>query len=302
MSDQSLIRVHSCWTLGEAEIVRMRLASEGILSYFENANFINWCWYYANAVGGIKLLVRRPDADEARRILSIVDHHLDDDGSPWTCSRCGQTVYETWRVCWSCSAPIEGDDVLEPAPEEPLAGSDRQGLGINWAATIPSVVMVLSLLVIFCGASPATVVMLLLSIVLTFLVFGRDMGRRYELAPRIAPDADGDDRLDDLAAWAADEKALLAWQAAVFGCLGFPLVPFSACFFPVYSIWLLLGRLRDETSLSRIGRRRIRAAWTANAIAILLFVVILSALFADSFRGLLWRYTSLLNSLRDLLM
>ena len=306
MSQDSLIRIHSCWSLAEAEIVRMRLASEGIPSCFENASVVLWCWYYANATGGVKLFVRRSDADEARRILSTADHLFRDDASSWTCSRCGQTVDETWRVCWSCSTPIDGGELPAPAAEEPPAGFDDRAPGINPAASIPLAVMIVALLTIFCGASLATVVLSLVIVLLTLFVSGHKIGGCHQRPPLGVHNVDGhmpkeiageDNDSCDPAAWAGDETARRAWQAAVFGCLAFP-----PLFFSIYSIWLLLGRLRKETSLSRIGRRRIRAAWAVNAITMPLSIGMLSVVFIDAYRDFLWHPTVLLDSWWDLLM
>lgn len=55
--------------LGMASVAKSILDSAGIESFFADDNVIRMDWFYSNAVGGIKLLVRSEDAAEARELL-----------------------------------------------------------------------------------------------------------------------------------------------------------------------------------------------------------------------------------------
>jgi len=46
------------------------LEDEGIACYLQGDNVIRMDWLWSNAMGGIKLLVRKVDVEEAERILS----------------------------------------------------------------------------------------------------------------------------------------------------------------------------------------------------------------------------------------
>ena len=52
-----------------ASVAKSILESAGIESFFADDNVIRMDWFYSNAVGGIKLLVRGEDATEARQLL-----------------------------------------------------------------------------------------------------------------------------------------------------------------------------------------------------------------------------------------
>lgn len=53
----------------EAQIARASLESAGITAFVADEHTINMDWLYSNAMGGVRLIVRREDADAARRIL-----------------------------------------------------------------------------------------------------------------------------------------------------------------------------------------------------------------------------------------
>lgn len=55
--------------LAMATVAKSMLDSAGIESFFVDDNVIRMDWFYSNAVGGIKLLVRDEDAAEARELL-----------------------------------------------------------------------------------------------------------------------------------------------------------------------------------------------------------------------------------------
>lgn len=55
--------------LPDASIAKSMLDSAGIESFLVDDNLIGLHWFYSNAVGGIKLLVRQEDADTANKLL-----------------------------------------------------------------------------------------------------------------------------------------------------------------------------------------------------------------------------------------
>jgi Putative prokaryotic signal transducing protein len=62
--------------LSEAEVAKSILNSAGIESFLADENIVRLDWFYSNLVGGIKLLVRAEDADEAGKLLD--DSHAQD--------------------------------------------------------------------------------------------------------------------------------------------------------------------------------------------------------------------------------
>lgn len=55
--------------LPDAQVAKSILDSAGIESFLADENLVRMDWLYANAVGGIKLLVRHEDAETARKLL-----------------------------------------------------------------------------------------------------------------------------------------------------------------------------------------------------------------------------------------
>lgn len=79
----------------DAQIARASLVSAGIPAFVADEHTINMDWFYSNAMGGVRLHVRREDLDEARRILEtdfseLVDEFFTDDESVDVvrCRRC----------------------------------------------------------------------------------------------------------------------------------------------------------------------------------------------------------------------
>ncbi len=291
MAAESLTQIHSCWSVAEAEIVRARLASEGIPAYFENATLVLWYWQYANLTGGVKLFVRESEAEEACRILSNAAQPSGDDVPPWMCSCCGQDVEGTWEICWSCGASVDGVERPAPAPEPPPAEDGEELFEYDLAGRIQVSIITLAILAGLAGAPLELLFVAALLLLSMGQIFSRaidDCGSRST----IAVDADGNvpegivgagDRSHDAAGWPADELALRAWWSAVFGLIICPQPVFTA-----YSVWLLRKRLAEETRLGPIGRRRIRAAWAVNLIAIAALTGILMIFLIDALGDASW--------------
>jgi rubredoxin len=89
----------------EAELVRARLEAEGLEAVLADDNLIHMDWFVAQAVGGVKVLVRPSELARAAEILRA-DHSLpelglaeaEDASDPPRCPRCGSTnvVFERW--------------------------------------------------------------------------------------------------------------------------------------------------------------------------------------------------------------
>jgi hypothetical protein len=68
--------------LNQASIAQSILESAGIESFLADANLVRMDWFYSNAVGGIKVVVREQDAEEARKLLEQdVPEGFDVEGS-----------------------------------------------------------------------------------------------------------------------------------------------------------------------------------------------------------------------------
>jgi hypothetical protein len=56
--------------LPQAFVEKSVLEDEGIACYLQGDNVMGMDWLWSNAMGGIKMLVRQVDVEEAERILS----------------------------------------------------------------------------------------------------------------------------------------------------------------------------------------------------------------------------------------
>jgi hypothetical protein len=67
---QMLKTVASFRDLPLAELAKSKLESEGIPCFLANKNLIGINWLYSFALGGVKLQVRKDDAEIAEKILN----------------------------------------------------------------------------------------------------------------------------------------------------------------------------------------------------------------------------------------
>ncbi len=81
--------------LPQAAMAQSILESAGIESFLADANLVRMDWFYSNAVGGIKVVVREQDAEEARKLL--------EQGVPESFDAEGSGHYEQPR-CPSCGS------------------------------------------------------------------------------------------------------------------------------------------------------------------------------------------------------
>jgi hypothetical protein len=75
MQHQDLVTVATGWKAGEIHILRSRLEAEGIHVYMADEMTVVMDWFFANAIGGIKIQVAEKDAERARKILEDKSHH-----------------------------------------------------------------------------------------------------------------------------------------------------------------------------------------------------------------------------------
>jgi Putative prokaryotic signal transducing protein len=80
--------------LPQAAMAQSILESAGIESFLADANLVRMDWFYSNAIGGIKVVVREEDAEEARKILGQqIPESIEVEGSGHyeqpRCPKCG---------------------------------------------------------------------------------------------------------------------------------------------------------------------------------------------------------------------
>lgn len=80
--------------LPEAIIAKSMLDSAGIDTFLSDDNVVRMDWLWSNAIGGVKLLVRKEDAEEAEKVLSEkrpAEFDVPDVGmySQPACPKCG---------------------------------------------------------------------------------------------------------------------------------------------------------------------------------------------------------------------
>lgn len=79
----------------EAQIIRGRLEAEGIETFLFDNHTIDTDPLVSNAIGGVKLKVRKQDEKEALKVLnSISSYALDDEGEKISCPECQSSKTE----------------------------------------------------------------------------------------------------------------------------------------------------------------------------------------------------------------
>ena len=100
MPSDGMVTIARCSTPTEASILKGKLDSAGIWSILVDAETIGMHWLFSNALGGVKLRVRAPDAELARELLRETPPELPqtvgEADEAWTCPECGSkdTEYE----------------------------------------------------------------------------------------------------------------------------------------------------------------------------------------------------------------
>lgn len=74
----------------EAQIIKGRLEAEGIKTFLVDNHTIDTDPLVSNAIGGVKLKVRKEDEEKALQVLEdISKYSIDDEGVQITCPKCG---------------------------------------------------------------------------------------------------------------------------------------------------------------------------------------------------------------------
>lgn len=88
-----------------ADIVRGRLEAEGIPAILGNRNLVSVDWFYAQATGGVQVLVPSEHVDEARKIIAEIDAGKFSGISAAfaqgdRCKNCGTTLVRKTPASW----------------------------------------------------------------------------------------------------------------------------------------------------------------------------------------------------------
>lgn len=94
VDEREIVTIRKFRDLPEALLAKGSLESAGIECLLADDNMVRMDWFYSNAIGGIKLLVKAQDAAEAEQVLSQpIPKHFDvpDMGlfEQPTCPKCG---------------------------------------------------------------------------------------------------------------------------------------------------------------------------------------------------------------------
>lgn len=89
----------------QADIVRGRLEVEGIPAILGNRHLVTADWMYAQALGGVRILVPREFVSEARALIADIDSgkFLDVDeklGQEEVCADCGGKLARKTSASW----------------------------------------------------------------------------------------------------------------------------------------------------------------------------------------------------------
>jgi hypothetical protein len=140
-----LITVAQYQFLPEAEAARMHLEAEGIPATLSDAETVNMDWLLGNAIGYIKLVVPRGQAEAALAVLEgarsrqgAAEDVLPEDPEGSRCLACGASLSPELSTCAACGwsyaeeegespseAPAVGRREDESAPDEGPTGLDR---------------------------------------------------------------------------------------------------------------------------------------------------------------------------------
>ena len=269
-----LVEVIAYATPIEADLVRERLASEGIQSCLGNEAVIQWCWIFFSAIRGMRVFVMSEHRDRALDVIREMKS-ADKDDEPaerWTCDHCDQSVPGDWSVCWACGTDREGvrDDAFEiaSAPGQPLIEERFDGGPLPvWLAVLvaccPPVIIMYALTKLVFYARDAT------EIAETELE--AELREFREREPRGLLDTVDDEPISEQLMY--DAIVTRAMRAAVFGYfvafdisgwvhmqMYFPVAPLLT----VYSIWLLHCRHRYVWDVSPNSDWRVSFAFALN--------------------------------------
>ena len=75
----------------EAHVIKTKLESENIPCFVADGNIVQINPLYTNAVGGVRVQVRRQDMERARQVLQLAENEGTPIPKPFVCPRCRST-------------------------------------------------------------------------------------------------------------------------------------------------------------------------------------------------------------------
>jgi len=125
----------------EAHLIRNRLEAAGIPAFLDGEMTAGWAWHFANAMGGVKVLVPEEHARAAEAVLapgdrpptasavaeaespSVAESRFAEEevSGSWRCGNCRAQVDAAMDVCWACGTMREETEppAWEPEDETP---------------------------------------------------------------------------------------------------------------------------------------------------------------------------------------
>lgn len=95
--DNRFVVLESFQLVADAEILKLKLESEGIQVFLKDANIMQAEPFIATATGGVKVLVEKEDFLRANAVYDALRQYaLDKDGNPITCPNCKATRSERY--------------------------------------------------------------------------------------------------------------------------------------------------------------------------------------------------------------
>lgn len=105
----NLVKLMSCRDAIQAETIRNRLQTAGILAVVQGAEVGTALSYVGVAIGYPNIEVGADDLSRARALLDADRVSLQTAGA-WNCTRCGEFNEPAFEVCWSCNKSRSDDD------------------------------------------------------------------------------------------------------------------------------------------------------------------------------------------------
>jgi len=251
----------------EAHLIRNRLESSGIRAFLDGEVTSGWAWHFANALGGVKVLVPDQDAERAAAILDEFDEEAGDEADAWdarraaaltwTCPGCGSEVEVDLDVCPACGVAADGPAAGAESHEDHAAEAAEDQAPAPDVAFF-TVLFPPTLMYFFFTKLCAALGPLVPDVRRAAPVAQRESEPASEGAPAPAE--------EEVDARALDALVVRAWRAALIGVFMFP-----PLLFPLYSIGLLTTFwLRREAGNASRDRRALAA------LAVDLVVVVLA--------------------------
>ncbi len=103
MNAQQLVSVRSFLNEFQAQQTKNWLEANAVPAYVEGANTVTTLSYIGSAIGSIKVMVHRSQAQQAEQILAQWEDQP--PGPEWQCGHCYSQVDAGFDVCWKCGEP-----------------------------------------------------------------------------------------------------------------------------------------------------------------------------------------------------